>query len=102
MLEILDYAGRRVRLTGERRDHILEHPELATQFALIYETLVMPEMVVATPVDESVHVYHRHYDSTPVTSKYLLVVVKQQESDAFVPTAFFSSRLKKGRRTWPA
>jgi hypothetical protein len=101
-LILTDHTGRALRLTAERLAHILEHPELNDQLVWIRETLQTPMFVVATEADETVHVYHRWYATTPVTSKYLLVVVKVLETDAFVLTAFFSSRQKKGNTIWQA
>lgn len=96
-----DYADRVVRLTDERWSHILQHPEMEGQIERIQETLLEPELVIATRADESVRVYHRHYPQTPVSSKYLQVAVKIVPDDAFVLTAFFSSRQKRGRTVWP-
>ena len=102
MVVFTDYAGRAVRLTDERQAHILEHPEMAGQTARIAETLARPETVVATTVDESVCVYGRFYEQTPVTSKHLQVAVKLSSTDAFVLTAFYSRRPKKGVLVWRA
>lgn len=99
---LIDHNGREIRLTAERRDHILEHPEMADQFERIQETVKTPESVIATTADDTVHVYHRYYETTPVTSKFLLVAVKVLEDDAFVLTAFFSRREKKGTVIWTA
>jgi predicted thioesterase len=99
---LTDHKGRAVRLTAERRAHILEHPEMVGQFERVAETLAQPELVVATTVDENVHVYHRYYAVTPVTGKYLQVAVKLLTADAFVLTAFYSSRPKKGAEIWRA
>ncbi|MEZ4709711.1 MAG: PBECR2 nuclease fold domain-containing protein [Caldilineaceae bacterium] len=97
-----DHTGRNIRLTQERHDHLLEHPEMSGQVTRIQETLENPQIIVATVADQTVHVYHRHYASTPVTSKYLLVAIKIEFDDAFVLTAFFSSRQKKGVTVWKA
>jgi hypothetical protein len=97
---LVDYHQRAIRLSEERRAHILEHPEMNGQFDWIKETVATPDFIVATPVDPSVHVYHRFYPQTPVTRKYLLVAVKITTDDAFVLTAFFSSRSKKGVTVW--
>ena len=70
------------------------------QFERIQETIQMPQLVVTTIADETVQVYHRYYEITPVTSKFLLVVVKVLKDDAFVLTAFFSKREKKGNVRW--
>lgn len=99
---IKDYAEREIRLTSERVEHILEHPEMVGQLGRLKETLKTPMFVIATEADETVHVYHRFYETTPVTSKYLQVAVKINEDDAFVLTAFFSRRIKKGERVWQA
>ena len=100
-LTLTDYENRVVRLTGERWAHVRKHPEMVGQQELIRETLLEPELVVATRADESVRVYHRHYARTPVSSKYLLVAVKILPDDAYVLTAFFSSRQKRGLTIWP-
>ncbi|PJF39370.1 MAG: hypothetical protein CUN54_08860 [Phototrophicales bacterium] len=99
---LIDHEGREIRLTSERREHILEHPEMAEQFEHIQETVKSPETIIATSADDTVHVYHRYYEVTPVTSKFLLVVVKILEDDGFVLTAFFSRREKKGTVIWTA
>lgn len=101
-LMLTDHQGQAIRLTAERRDHILEHPEMEGQLERIRETIEAPQLVVATTVDPSVRVYHRYYEKTPVTSKYLLVAVKIETGDAFVLTAFFSSRQKRGTILWQA
>lgn len=88
---VTDFQGRSIRLTQERQDHILEHPEMVDQITRISETLEDPEIVTTTVADETVHIYHRLYERTPVTRKYLLVAVKMLEHDAFVFTAFFSN-----------
>jgi 8-oxo-dGTP pyrophosphatase MutT (NUDIX family) len=98
--DFTDHQGRAIRLTGERREHVLKHLEMVGQFHRIRETLADPELVVATRADDTVHVYHKYYDKTPVTRKFLLVAVKVLKDDAFVLTAFFSSRQKEGKVIW--
>lgn len=98
---LIDHKGRPIRLTAERRVHILEHPEMAAQFDRLVATLAQPEIIVTTKADPTVHVYHRFYLTTPVTSKFMLVAVKITLDDAFVLTAFYSSRQKKGTIVWP-
>ena len=91
-----DHTRRSIRLTHERKGHILEHPEMVGQFGLIGETLTEPDRVVETNADKTVHVFEMHYAKTPVTSKYLLVTVKVLSNAPLFLTAFFSSRQKKG------
>lgn len=95
-----DHQGLSIRLTSERWAHILDHPELVGQRERLAETLGSPDLVTATVKDESVRAYHRLYDTTPVTRKYLIVVVKMLKGDSFIVTAFYSSRMKKGNVIW--
>jgi hypothetical protein len=98
---VRDYAGREVRLTDERLEHILEHPEMREMKAAIDETLQRPERVVESRTDRSVQLYYRLYFRTIVGGKFLCVVVKTSSDDAFVITAYLTDRIKKGRRIWP-
>ncbi len=70
------------------------------QIGRIIQTLERPELVIATEADPTVQVYHRYFETTPVTSKFLLVGAKLLENDAFVLTAFFSRREKRGTTVW--
>lgn len=97
---IVDYRDRSVRLTAEREAHILLHPEMKEQLDRIKEVIRQPELVIATVADTSVNVYHRWYTSTPVTQKYLQVAIKLLDEDAFVLTAYFSNRTKRGEIVW--
>ena len=97
---ISDYMHRRVRLTEERWVHILDHPEMADQRERLVETVAAPDIVIATVLDETVLAYHRLYDATPVTRKYMVVIVKLASDDAFVLTAYYTSRLKRGQVVW--
>lgn len=97
---LVDHLGNKIRLTMERQLHFLEHPEMNGQLSRIRETLSQPELVIETALDNTVHVNHRLYPTTPVTRKYMLVAVKMLDNDAFVRTAFFSSRQKKGTVIW--
>jgi len=67
----------------------------------IAETLKAPHAIVISRRDPAVHLYHKLFEKTPVTRKYLVVVVKHFDRDAFVITAFFTDREKKGVRIWP-
>jgi hypothetical protein len=95
-----DRLGQDIRLTDERLNHILEHAEMQGQESRISETLLAPDSVIASHHDATVHLYHKLYASTPVTRKYLVVRVKYLEQDAFIITAFFSDREKKGTCLW--
>jgi len=96
-----DLDGLSIRLTDERRNHILEHPEMAEMEPAIEETLQNPERVVQSISDPDVRLYYRFYFRTVVGGKFLCVVVKMGEAGAFVLTAYLTDRFKKGERLWP-
>lgn len=97
---LTDHEGRPIRLTNERWQHIIDHPELEDQRPRVIETIERPDTVIQTVKDETVHAYQRFYETTPVTSKYLIVAVKMLEDDAFIITAYYSSRPKRGQVLW--
>lgn len=97
-----DFQGLAVRLTDERRAHILEHPEMVPMEAAIEETLLHPSRVVQSFSDPQSHLYYRFYFGTIVGGKFLCVVVKTLDDDAFVLTAYLTDRVKKGEVLWPA
>jgi hypothetical protein len=96
-----DCEGRAVRLTDERSKHILEHPEMRRMVSAIEETLTRPERVIQSISDPGAHLYYRFYFGTRVGDKYLCVVVKIKQQDAFVLTAYLTDTIKKGDVVWP-
>ena len=99
-MNLIDYAGNVIRLTDERVAHIQEHPEMAMQTDKINETIANPEIVVKSKSDEETKLYYRHYIGLSIGNKYLCIVVKFKEADAFVITAYFTDSIKKGDILW--
>lgn len=100
-MDLRDAQGRTVRLTEERLAHIeSDHPEMAGQLDRIRETLASPERVVRSGTDESVELFHRLYSTSPVTRKFLCVVVKAFPRDRFVLTAYYTDAVKAGDLIW--
>jgi hypothetical protein len=96
-----DFQGLEVRLTEERLNHILEHPEMSDREAAIEETVLSPEQVLESLFDPTARLYYRFYRMTAVGDKYLCVVVKMNHGDAFVLTAYLTDSIKRGWRLWP-
>lgn len=97
-----DIHGREVRLTDERQRHfVTDHPEMKEQIQKLKETLLKPEKVVRSRTDLQVELFYRHYESTPVTQKYLCVAVKSLINGTFIITAYFTDAIKKGEVLWP-
>jgi hypothetical protein len=96
-----DFRGSEIRLTDERLEHILEHPEMVGMETAIEEALRQPIAVVQSLSDPEAHLYYRYYLGTMVGDKFLCVVVKVSADDAFVLTAYLTDKVKKGVQLWP-
>ena len=96
-----DFQGLEVRLTDERLEHILEHPEMTGRETAIEDTLASPGHVIESVSDPEIRLYYRFYGGTVVGDKHLCVVVKLSENDAFVLTAYLTDSVKRGWRIWP-
>lgn len=96
-----DYGGLAIRLTDERRQHLLRHPEMVGLDDDIERALVTPDSVVESTSDSETRLYYRHLAQTLVGPKYLCVVVKVHLGDAFVITAYLTDKVKRGRALWP-
>ncbi|NOR77027.1 MAG: hypothetical protein GQ523_01035 [Methanophagales archaeon] len=96
-----DVNNRQIRLTHERQEHFeTEHPEMSGQIGKIQDTLLDPDQVIRSLTDPEVELFYRHYDTTPVTQKYLCVVVKVLFDDLFIITAYFTDTVKGGEILW--
>ena len=96
-----DFRDRQIRLTSERQEHLQpDHPEMLEQTDKIQDTLLNPNLVVRSRTDPDVELFYRHYDITPVSEKYLCVVVKVLVGDLFIITAYFTDTIKRGEVLW--
>lgn len=93
-----DFQGRLIRLPAERLAHIYEAHEYMTGLeAAIWQTLGEPEAVrLSASAPEGVRLYYRRFGGTVVKGRYICVVVKIQDEDAFVLTAYIADGLKEG------
>ena len=100
MTILKDYRNLSIRLTDERNRHILEHPEMISMFDSIAQTLSHPEKVIQSLSDPTVQLYYRFYRDTFVGNKHLCVIVKRNQDDAFLLTAYLTDTIKKGVLQW--
>ncbi len=70
------------------------------QEARIQETIALPDVIKVSQHDSRALCYYRWHETTPVTRKYLLCVVKVLDHEGFVITAFYTDRLKGGKVEW--
>ncbi len=99
MIIVRSQAGVPARLTGERWLHITAaHPELVDQRDQVLETLQAPFLIQEGDTGALLAV--RFYEQTPLTSKRLVVVYKEEgPSDGFILTAYFTRRPSTRRVT---
>ncbi len=101
MKTLRDCFGHDVRLTDERLTHILEHLEMTGMAAELERVLRQPQFVRRSRTDDSVRLFYEFYAQTIVGGKWLCVVVKYGEHDAFVVTAYLTDKPKAGEDLWP-
>ena len=96
-----DRYSRQIRLTDERLKHIKnDHPEMYGELEKIKETLLIPDKIIKSKTDSEVELFYRYYEITPVTKKYLCVIVKVINLDLFVITSYFTDTIKRGNILW--
>ena len=101
MKTLTDCFGHAVRLTDERFAHILEHAEMKGMATEIERVLRQPQLVRRSRSDDAVRLFYEFYARTIVGGKWLCVVVKYEENDAFVVTAYLTDKPKAGEDLWP-
>ena len=101
MKTLTDCFGRAVRLTDERLAHILEHPEMAGLAEDLERVLRQPQLVRRSRSDDGVRLFYEFYAQSMVSGKWLCVVVKYSEADAFIITAYLTDKPKAGEDLWP-
>jgi hypothetical protein len=95
-----DILNREIRLTKNRYEHILERAEMHNQEERIKETLKSPDIIKLSNHADDVLLYYKLYETSPVTRKYLVVIVKILNGDGFIITAFYTDKIKKGVTKW--
>jgi hypothetical protein len=101
MKTLTDCFGRKVRLTDERLAHILERAEMKGMAAEVERVLRQPQLVRRSRSDAAARLFYQFYTRTIVGGKWLCVVVKYGENDAFVVTAYLTDKPKAGEDLWP-
>jgi len=101
MKTLNDCFGHHVRLTDERLAHILEHPEMKDLGPEIQRVLRQPQLVRRSRSDPGVRMFYGFYAQTIAGGKWLCLVVKYAENDAFVVTAYLTDKPKAGEDLWP-
>lgn len=94
IFETISNLSKRIRLINVQWVHIIhKHRELDSQLQKMIHTLQDPDVVYYCPREEN-YQYYKYFEQTPVTEKYLLLVVKHLNDEGFIITAFFISEGK--------
>jgi len=100
IFEVRAYDKRKIRLTEVQWLHmVFFHPEVETEQVKIRDVLKTPEVVVEGATKDT-KICYKFYKSTPVTSKYLAVVIKVLNKEGFIITGFFTERIRRGKALW--
>ena len=67
----------------------------------IPKVLRQPEIVRRSRSDSAARLFYRFYARTVLGGKWLCVVVKYGEHDAYVVTAYLTEQPKAGEELWP-
>jgi len=73
---------------------------MLNQYDKIKNTLKRPFIIIRLKTDNDVVLFYKKYFRTPVTEKYLCVVIKLRIDDSFIITAYFTDTIKKGEILW--
>jgi len=100
LFEVKSYDGRRIRLTEVQWLHIVFfHPEVEGEQNRIKSVLKKPEVVVEGATSDT-KVCYRMFRVTPVSRKYLAVVIKVLDGEGFIMTSYFTERIRRGKVLW--
>jgi len=100
VLEVRSKLGKAVKLDEDRWKHVLEHPEMKDQLHRMKEALVDPDEIRESVHAPSIWMFYKLYPHSPVSEKYMLVIVEVSDGEGFIVTAFFTDKVKKGGLLW--
>ena len=90
MLTVKSINGKTIRLPDERWLHIVEgHPEMAGHLNNVLFAVAAPDKILKGGEDELLAIVFEH------NTKLLVVVYKEGETDGFIITAYFTTKVEK-------
>ena len=95
IFEIRDKSGRKIHLSDERWNHIVnEHPEIASYVEQLKDLVENPTKITTYSLDENVKYYYKYFKERKSSAKYLLVIVKYLNDHGSMITAYFVINIK--------
>ena len=65
------------------------------------KVLESPKIVRRSQSDSAVRLFYQFYPQTVLGGKWLCVVVKYEQNDAYIVTAYLTNQPKPGEELWP-
>ncbi|HLD06507.1 MAG TPA: DUF4258 domain-containing protein [Candidatus Nanoarchaeia archaeon] len=95
--EVISKLGKRILVTISRWDLIAKtkHPEISGKEGEIRETLHNPDEIRLSKSDATVYLYYKYYSGLSLS-----VVVKHKNGEGFMVTAYYTDRIKEGKRAY--
>ena len=100
IFRVKDLFGRKTILTLKQYLHIIRREEMKGQEGKIKQTLKDPDEIRRSVKDKNVLLFYKYFLNTPVSEKYLVVVVKVLNRKGSIITSYFSDRIKRGEIVW--
>ena len=97
---LIGHDGRKIRFPDTQMLHIAYfHPEVLIDQSKI-ELAVREPGLVAGGATEDTRICYRFFANTPVTEKYLAVVIRILDGEGFIVTAYFTDKMKRDKVIW--
>lgn len=96
--EVTSKLGKHIRITKEHWERIImnKHPVMRGREDDIKKALEEPDEIRLDPKNAKVYRYHRKFGD-----RYIRVVVKHLDDEAFFITAFPETKVGRGELAWP-
>jgi hypothetical protein len=101
IMTVRDFQGQLIKLTAGQWAHFtVLRPYLIAMEWAVRETLENPEEVRKSERAPHSRLYYRRYTNTVLGDKFMCVVVKFLENDAFISTAYLARKINPGELIW--
>lgn len=99
--EATSVTGAKIKLTNERIEHIIhKHPEIRPYLDQVIGAVEKPDLLIQGELGAIKAL--KFYESLHVGSKYMVVPYREEGSEGFIITAYFTSSLDRvrGKTIW--
>ncbi len=95
------HDGKTIRFTAVQRSHIaFFHPEVLDDGENNVGLTLREPDIIAEGATRDTRISYKFFKVTPVTSKFMAVVVKVLDGEGFIITAYYAERAKRKKIIW--